>query len=77
LWLAVPSLALLGACSQPPWPPVVKLGNTVAHNQAVHIVNPDARWEPVPPDLDGQRAALLMRRYLGQAVVQPEQVVTN
>jgi hypothetical protein len=72
LWFAV---AALSGCAQ--WPPPVKLGNAVTHNKAVHIVNPDPRWGTTPPDLDGQRGALLMRRYDQQEVIQPEEVDTT
>jgi hypothetical protein len=75
LWFAAAAAVILSGCTQ--YPPLAKLGNSVAHNQALHIVNPDPHWGTRPPDLDGQRAALLMRRYNGQAVVQPAEVSTQ
>jgi hypothetical protein len=57
--------------------PTIPLGNAVKQNQAVQIINPAPKWRPGAPDLSGDRAALLMRRYAGQAVVQPEQVMTT
>ena len=75
LWFAVAAAVILSSCAQ--WPPPAKLGNSVAHNRAVHIINPDPHWGTAPPDLNGERASLLMRRYAGQAVLQPEEVTTQ
>lgn len=57
--------------------PTIPLGNAVKQNQAVQIINPTPKWRPGAPDLGGERAALLMRRYVGQTVIQPEQVITT
>ncbi len=57
--------------------PTIPLGNAVKQNQAVQIINPAPKWRPGAPDLNGERAALLMRRYVGQAVVQPQAVTTT
>ena len=75
LWLAA-AAAILSACT-PTYPPPITLGNSVLHNQAVHIVNPNPHWGTQPPDLDGQRAALLMHHYTGQTVIQPTAVTTG
>ena len=75
VWITAAAAVTLFGCAQ--WPPPAKLGNSVAHDRAVHIINPDPNWGTTPPDLDGERAALLMRRYSGQAVVQPEEVSTQ
>ena len=75
LWIAAAAAVIVSGCTQYPRP--VRLGNSVAHNQALHIVNPDPHWGTRPPDLDGQRALLLMRRYSGQAVLQPTAVSTT
>jgi hypothetical protein len=75
LWFAAAAAVILSSCAQ--WPPPAKLGNSAAHNSAVHIINPDPHWSTAPPDLDGERASLLMRRYAGQAVLQPEEVTTQ
>ncbi|MCI0429145.1 MAG: hypothetical protein L0210_01190 [Rhodospirillales bacterium] len=75
LWVAAAAAVILSGCTQYPRP--AKLGNSVAHNRALHTVNPDPHWGTVPPGLDGQRAALLMRRYSGQAVIQPAEVSTQ
>ena len=56
--------------------PTIPLGNAVKQNQAVEIINPAPKWRPGPPDLNGDRAVLLMRRYAGQAVVKPEKITT-
>jgi hypothetical protein len=77
LWLAAAMALILSGCNQPPWPPVATLGNAVKHDMAVHVINPDPHWGPAPPALDGQRAGLLMRRYTGQAVIKPEEVITT
>ena len=75
LWIAAAAAVIVSGCTQYPRP--VTLGNSVAHNRALHIINPDPHWGTRPPDLDGQRAALLMRRYSGQAVIAPTAVSTQ
>jgi len=66
---------LLAACAYKQ--PTIPLGNAVKHDQAVHIINPDPKWRPGAPDLHGERASLLMRRYMGQAVIQPEEITVT
>jgi hypothetical protein len=78
-WAAFPSclagiMMLLGGCTQQPMAP---LGNAVANDQAVEVINPDPHWQAVAPDLNGERAALAMRKYLGQQVIKPAEVSTT
>ncbi len=52
-------------------------GNTMQHNWAVQVVNPEGEKVGVPPVMDGHRAASAIDRYEKGQVFKPEAVVTT
>ncbi len=72
---ALAVLAVLGGC-QPFYNPQVS-GESVVHNRAVHVIEPDPAWLAGPPPLDGRRAALVMKRYETGEVIKPEKIDTQ
>ena len=55
-------LLLLGACSQLPLQPPPTFGESVRHNMALQIVNPEPADLESPPS-NGARQALMLKRY--------------
>ncbi len=47
-------------------------GNTMQHNWAVQVVNPEGEKVGVPPVMDGHRAASAIDRYEKGQVIKPE-----
>ncbi len=52
-------------------------GNSMQHNAAVQIVNPEGEKVGVPPVMDGHRAASAIDRYEKGQVFKPEAVTTT
>ncbi len=52
-------------------------GNTLQHNWAVQVVNPEGEKVGVPPVMDGHRAASAIDRYETGKVFKPEAVLTT
>ena len=52
-------------------------GNTMQHNWAVQVVNPEDEKVGIPPVMDGHRAASAIDRYETGKVHKPEAVVTT
>ena len=52
-------------------------GNTMQHNWAVQVVNPEGEKVGIPPVMDGHRAASAIDRYEKGQVFKPEAVVTT
>ena len=52
-------------------------GNTMQHNWAVQVVNPEGEKAGIPPVMDGHRAASAIDRYEKGKVHKPEAVVTT
>ena len=55
-------------------PPYVAtpLGDAVAQNYAVHVVDPNPPVRQQPPNLNGRRAGVAINRYLRNRVIRPE-----
>ncbi len=52
-------------------------GNTLQHNWAVQVVNPEGEKVGIPPVMDGHRAASAIDRYETGKVFKPEAVLTT
>ena len=52
-------------------------GNTMQHNWAVQVVNPEGENADVPPVMDGHRAASAIDRYEKGKVFKPEVITTT
>ena len=52
-------------------------GNTLQHNWAVQVVNPEGEKVGIPPVMDGHRAASAINRYETGKVFKPEAVLTT
>ncbi len=52
-------------------------GNTMQHNWAVQVVNPEGEKVGIPPVMDGHRAASAIDRYETGKVFKPEAVLTT
>ncbi len=68
------SLLALGACSTQK-PLGRGFGNSVKHNMAVQIVNPQP--STLSPLYDGEHAAQAIKRYHEGSVKEPEPVITT
>ncbi len=51
-------------------------GNTMQHNWAVQVVNPEGEKVGIPPVMDGHRAASAIDRYEKGKVFKPEAIET-
>ena len=52
-------------------------GNTLQHDWAVQVVNPEGEKVGIPPVMDGHRAASAIDRYEKGKVFKPEAVITT
>ena len=52
-------------------------GNTMQHNWAVQVVNPEGEKVGIPPVMDGHRAASAIDRYETGKVFKPEEILTT
>ena len=52
-------------------------GNTMQHNWAVQVVNPEGEKVGIPPVMDGHRAASAIDRYEKGKVFKPEAIETT
>ncbi len=84
LVLGLALLVGLGACEQ--YTPELTtslvskgpgFGNSLQHNWAVQVVNPEGEKVGVPPVMDGHRAASAIDRYEKGTVYKPKEVLTT